>query len=90
MNEAPERKKPGPKPKPVEDRMIPVPVRLTLPPERQAKLDGLLGMKVRATDGAPDGQDRGLRVRGSPLWVLVWTRDPRSAVSRRPVNQALP
>jgi multidrug efflux pump subunit AcrB len=29
-----------------------VPVRLTLPPERQAKLDGLLGMKVRATDGA--------------------------------------
>jgi len=29
-----------------------VPVRLTLPPERQAKLDGLLGMKVRASDGA--------------------------------------
>jgi multidrug efflux pump subunit AcrB len=29
-----------------------VPVRLTLPPERQAKLDGLLGLKVRATDGA--------------------------------------
>jgi multidrug efflux pump subunit AcrB len=29
-----------------------VPVRLTLPPERQAKLDGLLGMKVRGSDGA--------------------------------------
>ena len=29
-----------------------VPVRLTLPPERQAKLDGLLGMKVRSSDGA--------------------------------------
>jgi multidrug efflux pump subunit AcrB len=29
-----------------------VPVRLTLPAERQAKLDTLLGMKVRASDGA--------------------------------------
>ncbi len=29
-----------------------VPVRLTLPAERQAKLDALLGMKVRASDGA--------------------------------------
>jgi multidrug efflux pump subunit AcrB len=29
-----------------------VPVRLTLPAERQAKLDSLLGMKVRASDGA--------------------------------------
>ncbi len=28
-----------------------VPVRLTLPAERQAKLDGLLGMRVRASDG---------------------------------------
>ncbi len=28
-----------------------VPVRLTLPPERQAKLDGLLGMKVRSSEG---------------------------------------
>ncbi len=29
-----------------------VPVRLTLPPERQAKLEGLLGMKVHGSDGA--------------------------------------
>jgi multidrug efflux pump subunit AcrB len=29
-----------------------VPVRLTLPAERQAKLDGLLGMKVRASDAS--------------------------------------
>jgi len=29
-----------------------VPVRLTLPPERQAKLEGLLGMKVRSAEGA--------------------------------------
>ena len=29
-----------------------VPVRLTLPAERQAKLDGLLAMKVRGSDGA--------------------------------------
>ncbi|MEO8752506.1 MAG: efflux RND transporter permease subunit [Casimicrobiaceae bacterium] len=29
-----------------------VPVRLTLPPERQAKLEGLLAMKVRGSDGA--------------------------------------
>jgi multidrug efflux pump subunit AcrB len=29
-----------------------VPVRLTLPAERQAKLDSLLGMKVRSSDGA--------------------------------------
>ncbi|MEO8345854.1 MAG: efflux RND transporter permease subunit [Betaproteobacteria bacterium] len=29
-----------------------VPVRLTLPPERQAKLEGLLGMKVHGSEGA--------------------------------------
>ena len=29
-----------------------VPVRLTLPPQRQAKLDPLLGLKVRAESGA--------------------------------------